>query len=267
MVRCYLLLLLAATVAGHGAVTIPKPRQAIDGTIAPWNGSVPDPVPFTAPNWCAIPSAASTDPRHLAGTNGQACFWFNNGCDIGCDKCDGDTGQKIPCCNTKFLFKGNGTIPSWADPEKTIVVDPKWQARFSREANGSVLIDGKYVRPNSVKFPNRKPTICDPKLRTINTNAECGSPEDFWYYTPWRYPGIAPVIDSCGTAGGRLPGQAQGGAGASYTPTVNAKVGDSGSSLPPMDTGTTWTVGSDVEVAWALKAWHGGYIGSMCTYA
>ena len=54
------------------------------------------------------------------------------------------------------------------------------------------------------------------------------------------------------------PGQGQGSAGASYTATINANVGDAGSKLPPLDTDTTWTVGADVEVSWALKAWHGG---------
>ena len=66
---------LIAMVYGHGAVTHPKPRQAIDGTLAPWNGSVPDPIPFDTPNWCAAPDRNSKDPRHLAGGNGQACFW------------------------------------------------------------------------------------------------------------------------------------------------------------------------------------------------
>jgi len=243
---------LIASVAGHGAVTHPKPRQAIDGTLAPWNGSVPDPIPFDTPNWCAEPTADSKDPRHLGGGNGQACFWFSNGCDIGSDKCDGNTGQKIPCCNTKFLFTGNMTsgLPYdyWQDPEVKIIPDPKFVASFDRNK----------MRPEHIKYPDRKPTICDKKLRTINTHAECGSPEDFWYYTPWRYPGVAPVIDSCGTAGGRLPGQGQGSAGASYTATINANVGDAGSKLPPLDTDTTWTVGADVEVSWALKAWHGG---------
>lgn len=246
MLRCCTFSVFVATAASHGAVTHPKPRNAIDGTLAPWNGTVPNPVPFTTPNWCAHESASSKDPRHLSGSNGEACFWFSNGCDIGCDKCDGDTGQKIPCCNTKFLYKGNGTVPSWGGDG--IVPDPEFMASFDRDK----------VRPAFVKYPSRKPTICDPKLRTINTNAECGSKEDFWYYTPWRYPGIAPVIDSCGTAGGRLKGQGQGSAGASYIPTPNAKVGDAGSKLPPLPTGTLWTVGSDAEVAWALKAWHGG---------
>ena len=175
---------------------------------------------------CEYPSSVSKDPSGIyTGGNGQACFWFNNGCDIGCDKCDGVTGQKIPCCNTKFLYVGNGTVPSWGG--EGIVVDPKWLASFDRNK----------VRPKYVAFPDRKPTICDPKLRTINTNAECGSPEDFWYHHPWRYPGISPVTDSCGTAGGVLPGQPQGTAGADYTNTKNAKVGDLGSQLPPLETG------------------------------
>jgi len=235
-------------------VTHPKPREAIDGSIAPWNGSVPNPVPFTTPNWCASPTAASKDPRHLGGSNGQACFWFSNGCDIGCDTCDGATGQKIPCCNTKFLYTGNGTVPSWGGDG--IVPDPKWLAQFAPHSKW---------RPENVKYPDRKPTVCDKRLRTINTNAECGAPDDYWYYTPWRYPGIAPVIDSCGTAGGRHPGQGQGSAGASYITTKNAKVGDAGNKLPPLETGTEWKVGTDVEVAWALKAWHGGgYAYRLC---
>ena len=35
--------------------------------------------------------------------------------------------------------------------------------------------------------PKRNATICDPKLRTMNVDAECGSKEDVTYYAPWRY--------------------------------------------------------------------------------
>jgi len=247
MLFMLLLLEMMVTAAAHGAVTIPKPRQAVDGTLAPWNGSVPAyPIPFDTPNWCESPSANTIDPRHYTGSNGQACFWFNNGCDLGCDSCDGKTGQKIPCCNDKFIYIGNGTVPSWRGDG--IVADPKFVATFERDK----------MRPQTVKFPNRKPTICDPRLRTVNVDAECGSPEDFWYYAPWRYPGMAPVTDACGTAGGVLPGQGQGTAGADYTETKNGKVGDLGSELPPLPTGTVWSAGSAVEVAWNQKAWHGG---------
>ena len=50
--------------------------------------------------------------------------------------------------------------------------------------------------------PKHQPTVCDPKLRTLNVNAECGSAEDVYQFAPWRKPGAAPVIDSCGVAGG-----------------------------------------------------------------
>ena len=76
--RPTLLLLLGAVAmvrnaAAHGAVTIPPPREAIDGDTAPWNGAVPWPIPFDKPNWCAHPSAerAGKDKRNLTGANGQ----------------------------------------------------------------------------------------------------------------------------------------------------------------------------------------------------
>ena len=78
MMRSATLLLLAGAamvhkVAAHGAVTIPPPREAIDGDTAPWNGQVPWPIPFDKPNWCAHPSAerAGKDKRNLTGSNGQ----------------------------------------------------------------------------------------------------------------------------------------------------------------------------------------------------
>ena len=43
---------------------------------------------------------------------------------------------------------------------------------------------------------------------TADTQAECGGAEDIYYYSPWRAPGAAPVIDPCGAAGGRFAGQA-----------------------------------------------------------
>jgi hypothetical protein len=73
-----------------------------------------------------------------------------------------------------------------------------------------------------------------------------------------RAPGFAPVIDSCGTAGGRHPGQGAGGYGAQYTNTTHAKVGDFGSKLPNVPSGVAWKAGSVVDVAWTLQANHGG---------
>merc|ERR1711871_1774511 len=91
---------------GHGSVSYPPPRQSIDRLVAPWNGTVPESIPFMF--WCAVPDADSTDARGVSGANGQACFWFNNGCDISCDECDGRTGQVV---HPKFVWQGTGPAP------------------------------------------------------------------------------------------------------------------------------------------------------------
>ena len=87
------------------------------------------------------------------------------------------TGQKISCCTKKFHYKGyegnKHPASGWnAWTSENIVADPEYVAKFNRSA----------VRPKFVAFPDRKPTICDKKLRTVNTNAECGAPDDFWYH-------------------------------------------------------------------------------------
>ena len=98
-------------------------------------------------------------------------------------------------------------------------------------------------------------TICDPKLRTYNTDAECNTKADLYRYNPWRAPGSAPVLDSCGMAGG---GPMNVGGEAKYTTTKYAKTGDLGSSLPPAPTGVVWKAGSVVEASWSIRANHGG---------
>lgn len=104
-----------------------------------------------------------------------------------------------------------------------------------------------------------KATLCDKRLRTLNVDAECGAADDYFYYNPWRYPGSAPVIDSCGSAGGRLPGQGIGNAGRGFQNSSEAKLADMGSkTLKPLSTGTVLKAGSAVEVGWMQEAWHGG---------
>ena len=63
-----------------------------------------------------------------------------------------------------------------------------------------------------------------------------------------------------GSAGGRLTGQGSGSAGADYVPTPNAKLGATGSALPKLagEAPTVWTAGGTAEVAWTVKAFHGG---------
>lgn len=261
MARRLLLCLFVATfmiclpvVDGHGAVTIPPPRNAIDSVEMPWAGTVPaklgrdgmDPRP-----WCPFPSAAAakSDPgRNLTGSNGQACMWFSNGCAIGCSSCDGDTRGPIP------LFGGNPLrpVPNHIDESTGRLVQKlPICAGSGGDDDASTVVA----------------TICDPLLRTVNTAAKCGAWDDFYYYTPWRAPGSAPVIDSCGSAGGRLKGQGGGYFGATYVNTTNAKVGDHGSEIAATKPGptATWRAGTTVEVAWTMMANHGGgYAYRLC---
>lgn len=208
---------------------------------------MPKQVPFEP--WCPYPSeaAAKSDPgRNLTGANGQACFWFSNGCAIGCDACDGSTRGPIP----QFQC-----VPG--QDKDSCAVQP---------------VPG-YVPPFGPKAPvcenPANATICDPKLRTVNTGAKCGADDDFFYYSPWRRPGSAPVIDACGIAGGRIPGQGPGGYGAEYVNTTHAKLGDRGSLLPvtPASATVVWKAGHMVDVAWALQANHGGgYSYRLCPH-
>jgi len=217
-------------------MTIPPPREAVDAAEKPWGGDVPNPLPFEP--WCPFPSrqAAGHDFRNISGAQGQACFWFSNGCAIGCDDCDGSTRGPIPSFQCK-----DGQSEDLCDvvpTGKAIQFGPKAPICGSKAMNA---------------------TICDPKLRTVNTAAECGSDEDYFFYSPWRAPGFAPVIDSCGSAGGRLPGQGKGGFGAEYVETTHVKIGDLGSkTLQPRSTGVKWVAGQEYEVAWTLQANHGG---------
>jgi hypothetical protein len=155
---------LAPAVLGHGSMTIPKPRNTVDGDTAPWNGTVPWPQPFDNPNMCATPSADmhGKDPHNLTGTHGQACFWFSNGCDISVDKCDGNTGQVT---KAKWHYTGPaGQNNGWTS--EGIELMPPPASDYMSPATSSIA-------GRSGKKPLRNATLCDPNLRTVNTHAAC----------------------------------------------------------------------------------------------
>jgi len=267
MMRSVTLLAVVAGAYGHGAMTFPRPRNAIDGHLSPWsNWSYPCDgthqgkhcqITFcengkNCQGSCPI-SSHSGVKNALNASNGQSCYWFNNGCTIGCDTCDGTTNH-VGHGFQKFLYKGmnkselrrkNITIPEpWNPKPGDLVLDPRTTKKIEIKANCA--------------NPTTNATICDPRLRTFNTQAKCGSPEDLYYFSPWRAPGAAPVIDSCGSAGGRFPGQGTGPAGAQFQNTSVARAGDMGSKLPPMSPQASWKAGSNVEVGWTVMANHGG---------
>lgn len=231
---------------------------------------------------CPKADHSSSDENALV-SNGQACYWFSNGCTIGCDRCDG-TQNHVGHGNQRFLFQGmsqaelnrkNITIPDpFSPPRGSMVLDPS-------------STKGLEIKSNCGDRRTTNATICDSRLRTANTQAECGSHEDFYYFSPWRAPGSAPVIDAslhaarahhncdkpkthrstirtrpslqaCGSAGGRFAYQSLGPAGAQYQNTSLAREGDVGSRLPAGPSQATWKAGDAVEVGWTVMANHGG---------
>ena len=168
---------------------------------------------------------ACPSPNGRNGTspaNGQACYWFSNGASIGCATPDGSTRGPIP--------------DTPCDPS-----DPSKMCRRKMDTCGAGAMA----------------TVCDPALRTINTGAECGADDDWYYYSPWRAPGSAGVYDSCGMAGGT---PRSGMFGGNYVSTAHAKQGDLGSkTLQPHASGgarMVWSAGSVVEVSWNILANH-----------
>ena len=95
--------------AGHGAIVYPPSRNAIDHSIEPWKSFTAFKGQFCSgkydgPCWCPTTDASGK----LSGASGQACWWFSNGCSIGCPSCDGVTRGPIyvrPCPRSPFISR------------------------------------------------------------------------------------------------------------------------------------------------------------------
>ena len=170
-----------------------------------------------------------------------------NGCTIGCTQCDGATRGPIPLMTGgpggSCIDQGNsGPGPS------TVKAGAPCAKQPARDASG---------KPCGAEA---KALNCDPRSRTVNRGAKCGAADDYYYYSPWRAPGDAPVFDACGLAGGNHEANPTCG----YDTSPNAKLGDKGSSLNATAP-VVFKRGSHVEVAWNLQANHGGgYIYRLC---
>lgn len=110
--------------------------------------------------------------RTCAARCRMACYWFSNGCTVGCAECDG-TQNHVGHGTQRFLYRGmnsstlrrkNITVNAFTPSKGEMVLDPR-------------TLDRVKVAPNC-EAPTSRPTICDARLRTTNTQAECGSKED-----------------------------------------------------------------------------------------
>ena len=243
-----LALVMPVLAAGHGAITHPPSRNAVDGrgprALSPWkDGKTKNPPPFGGYNLCAVPG--SKDPKTVLTTNGQACYYFSNGCSHGCPACDTVTRGPIPGMTQT---PGSSGFHKLAGECQAMTPFPKDSA--ARAVNPC-------VRKMDVCGLNHSASICASDLRTYNVNATCGADDDWYYFAPWRAPGSAPVLDSCGMAGGRPwpPGDF----GATFHNTSNNVIGDKGTEvLPKAPSGVSWAAGSIQEVSWTIEANHGG---------
>uniref|UniRef100_A0A7M5VCW4 Chitin-binding type-4 domain-containing protein n=1 Tax=Clytia hemisphaerica TaxID=252671 RepID=A0A7M5VCW4_9CNID len=115
-----------------------------------------------------------------------------------------------------------------------------------------------YPSPACMWFNNythiEKPTLFDQKLRTYPHNEY----PQYVLHNPWRAPGAAPISSPCGVAGGNPNGCIGG-------PKCGQDQGgfDKGPKAEDVDFPfhihvTNWTRGEAVEVAWAIRANHGG---------
>jgi len=216
------LAVLATCVAGHGSLVIPQTRNSIDRLAPQWKGGYPH-----------IPDFPGTGRWGLAnescGTNPPSC---QEGCSCsnGTDACD--SGQSC------FWFASGCTIGC-------------------DECDGNGRRDGPSCRCGQCA----NATLNKPEWRTGNRGAVPFSKEDWTRYNPWRAPGLAPIFDSCGMAGGgRTPGSESG----EYNTTVYAKQGDVGSNLPAVQS-TVWKAGGLGLTGWFIRANHGGgYAFRLC---
>ena len=111
---------------------------------------------------------------------------------------------------------------------------------------------------NNVEIPGKISLPND--MRSLQLNVT-GQPEDVYATSPWRAPGTAPVYGhGCGSAGGGPVGFANGG-----QPPAGVKQGFDGLDMPKHGEPAQWKRGTNVDVAWAISANHGGgYAYRLC---
>jgi len=144
MMRCFAILAALATCAhGHGSMIMPPSRGAIDAELPPWsNGSNP-PTGVIEPYTCNCVNG--TEPC----LSGQGCFWFSQGCNIGCPKCTGN-GTRLP--NLDQCPESRETPPG----EMEGALDPKYRTTNLDAEPGSVADIWKF---NPWRAPGKAPVF------------------------------------------------------------------------------------------------------------
>ena len=119
------MLALTSLVLGHASLIMPPSRNAIDSELAPWaHGKHP------MTGWIEPYNCNCTNGTEAECNSGQSCFWFSQGCTIGCAECDGQ-GQRYPSWD-----HCPGTPKPSAFTDGTYL-DKKWWTANQRATPGS----------------------------------------------------------------------------------------------------------------------------------
>lgn len=209
-------------VSAHASMIMPPPRNAIDSELEPWKSAAGQPLS----RW---PKTGWIEPYGCECVNGtsdcapgQACFWFSQGCTIGCSKCDGNgarfpnfdhcPGESIkPTLHPKYRTLNQHSVPGslqdifkfnpWRAPGAAPVFDPCGMAGGSLEAkfNAGEYNTTKFARQGdlgSVVLPKRPSGTVWQRGNTAKTR---------WQYTAshaggYQYrlcPASEPLTEAC----------------------------------------------------------------------
>ena len=110
--------LLQAFVLGHASMIMPPTRNAIDSVLPAWSGGKHPPTGWIEPYSCKCTNGTGEC------NSGQSCFYFSQGCTIGCSRCDGN-GTRVPNFDH---CPGESIAPT---------LDPKYRTMNQRAIPGS----------------------------------------------------------------------------------------------------------------------------------
>lgn len=109
------LLITAVEVDAHSSLLVPPSRNAVDRSLPSWsNGSWGDGA-FGPDSWGCNCINATAGGGQVRCDVGQSCFYFSNGCGIGCPKCDG--GAQFGANPNTVDRCGSGAVSTINDPK------------------------------------------------------------------------------------------------------------------------------------------------------
>jgi hypothetical protein len=167
------LLLLPTTVSSHGHLIFPPSRNSEDRHLPAFaGGGYPLVKPFESYGCnCGDPDGCASGLGTRSSGNGQGCFWFSQGCTIGCSVCDNATQHT----------HGKATCRT---PMEPILNDPSARTVNREAVAGSVNDSYRY---NPWRAPGYAPV--NDACGMAGGGPKAGPGEGHFYTVPWAEQG------------------------------------------------------------------------------